>query len=52
MISILIKFGYDIDRLNAEGNSALSQYLWSFHLRIRFDVFKLLRDHSSTEGIR
>jgi hypothetical protein len=51
MISILMKFGCDVDRLDAEGNSALSQYLRSFHLRIRYNVFKNLRDHSSPEGI-
>jgi hypothetical protein len=52
MISILIKLGCDVDELNAEGNSALSQYLRSFYLRIRYDVFKLLRERSRTEGIR
>jgi ankyrin repeat protein len=51
MISILMKFGCNVDRLDAEGNSVLSQYLRSFHLQIRYDVFKLLRDRSSLEGI-
>lgn len=52
IISILMKFGCDVDKLDTKGNSALSQYLRSFHLTIRYDVFKLLREHTSTEGIR
>ncbi|KAL4789263.1 ankyrin [Aspergillus venezuelensis] len=51
-ISILMNFGCDVDRLDSEGNSALSQYLRSFHLGIRYDVFQLLHERSSTEGIR
>lgn len=51
IISILMEFGCDVDRLDAEGNSVLSQYLRSFHLKIRYDVFKLLCDRSSLESI-
>ncbi|KAJ5826584.1 ankyrin [Penicillium robsamsonii] len=52
MISLLMKLGCDVDKLDTEGNSALSQYLRSFHLQIKYDVFKLLRERSRTEGIR
>ncbi|RAH55917.1 ankyrin [Aspergillus piperis CBS 112811] len=51
-ISILMEFGCDVDRLDSEGNSALSQYLRSFHVLLRHDVFQLLHKHSSPEGIR
>jgi ankyrin repeat protein len=52
MISVLMELGCDVDKLDAEGNSVLSQYLRSFHLLIRYDVFKLLLEHSRTQGIR
>ncbi|OQD86803.1 hypothetical protein PENANT_c007G02642 [Penicillium antarcticum] len=52
MTRILMKLGCDVDKLDAEGNSALSKYLRSFHLNIRYDVFELLRECSRTEGIR
>ena len=52
MIGVLMKLDCDIDKLDADGKSALSQYLKSFHFEIRYDVFKLLRERSRTEGIR
>ncbi|KAJ5962647.1 ankyrin [Penicillium viridicatum] len=51
MISILLKIGCDIDRLDPEGNSVLSQYLRCFHMRIEYGVFELLRGRSSMESI-
>ncbi|KAL2844564.1 ankyrin, partial [Aspergillus pseudoustus] len=51
MINILINLGCDVDKLDAAGNSALSQYLRSFHLRIEYDVFKILSKRSKNEGV-
>lgn len=52
VISILLKVGCDVDKLDANGNSALSQYLGSCHMFIQYDVFRLLFERSSMEGIR
>jgi hypothetical protein len=52
MISILLRLECDINKLDAEGNSVLSQYISSFHFELRYDVFQLLHRHSGTEGIR
>jgi ankyrin repeat protein len=51
VISILLKVGCYVDKLDANGHSALSQYLMSFHFRIQHDVFRLLFENSGTEGI-
>ncbi|KAJ5291436.1 hypothetical protein N7478_000687 [Penicillium angulare] len=52
MISILLELGCDINRLDADGNSVLSQYLQSSHMHINYDVYKLLRERSSMERKR
>jgi ankyrin repeat protein len=52
MINILLQLGCDIDQLDADGNSALSQYLSSFHFHIQYKVFRLLHRRSGIEGKR
>ncbi|KAF4763491.1 hypothetical protein HAV15_000099 [Penicillium sp. str.  len=52
VIRILLKVGCDVEKLDANGNSALSEYLRSFHFDVQYDVFRLLFESSGIEGIR
>jgi hypothetical protein len=52
VIRILLKVGCDVEKLDANGNSALSEYLRSFHLDVQYDVLRLLFESSGIEGIR
>ncbi|KAJ5176350.1 uncharacterized protein N7482_002227 [Penicillium canariense] len=51
MVNLLLTYGCKMNKLDAQGNSVLSQYLSSFHLGIQYDVFQILLRHSGTEGI-
>jgi hypothetical protein len=51
VIRILLKVGCDVEKLDANGNSALSEYLRSFHFDVQYDVFRILFESSGIEGI-